>query len=176
MDIAVSFCYLDDQGVFRVVVNSCENLAEIRCWSTCMNFAKCVRAAVPFCAALLLSACAARNSGGEPSGMSVNVDLREIHRCSRISPEITVEDAPGNTEHFNVRLVEFGRAEEDRFLGSGIWLNDGSGIIPEGALTKHYRGPCPPSGQSKEYAFIVSAMSKGSIQPTVVRVYRFTQE
>ncbi|MDR2574494.1 MAG: MbtF [Desulfovibrio sp.] len=106
--------------------------------------------------------------------MSVHVELGEMHRCSRISPEIAVSGIPSGTEYFDIRLVELG--EEERFLGGGSWTNDGSGVIPEGAMTKHYRGPCPPPGRTKEYAFIVSAMGRNSIQPAVVRLYRFTQE
>ena len=73
-----------------------------------------------------------------------------------------------------MRLVEYG--DEERFFGGGTWANDGSGVIPEGGLTRHYRGPCPPAGESRDYAFVVSAMSKDNIQPLAVRLYRFTQE
>ena len=139
-----------------------------------MNFGRRVRIAVFFGAALLLPACAGKDAGGPSSDMSVHVELGEVHRCSRISPEITVFGAPAGTEYFDVRLVEFG--EEDRFMGGGSWPNDGAGVIPEGAMMKHYRGPCPPPGRMKEYAFIVSAMGKNSIQPAAVRVYRFSQE
>jgi hypothetical protein len=129
---------------------------------------------VSFWAVLLLPACAGKDAGGSSSGMSVHVELGEVHRCSRISPEITVFGAPAGTEYFDIRLVEYGG--EDRFMGGGSWPNDGSGVIPEGAMMKHYRGPCPPFGRAKEYAFIVSAMGKNSIQPAAVRAYRFTQE
>ena len=139
-----------------------------------MNFGRHTRILIFLWAALQLPACAGKDAGGASAGMTVHADLREVHRCSRISPEITVDGTPGNTEFFDIRLVEYG--EEDRFLGGGSWPNDGSGVIPEGAMTKHYRGPCPPPGQTKEYAFIVSAMGKNSVQPAMVRVFRFTQE
>ena len=35
---------------------------------------------------------------------------------------------------------------------------------------------CPPAGQSRDYAFVVSAMGKDNLQPLAVRLYRFTQE
>ncbi|WP_022655997.1 MbtF [uncultured Desulfovibrio sp.] len=124
-------------------------------------------------AVLLLSACTAKEVE-EEQGMSVAVTLRDVHRCSRISPEILVADMPAGTESFDVRLVEYG--DEERFFGGGAWANDGSGVIPEGGLTRHYRGPCPPTGEIRDYAFVVSAMGKNSIQPLAVRIYHFTQE
>lgn len=127
-------------------------------------------------AVLLLPACAAKEADEAESGMSVAVTLRDVHRCSRISPEILVANAPAETDYFDVRLMEFVGEAQELFLGGGTWNNDGSGSIPEGGLTRHYRGPCPPSGQSREYAFVVSAMGKGNMQPLAVRLYRFTQE
>ena len=108
--------------------------------------------------------------------MAVTVTLREVHRCSRISPEIQVAQTPGSTDYYDVRLVEFTSDGQDLFLGGGEWNNDGSGIIPEGGLTRHYRGPCPPAGQPRNYAFIVSAMNRQNMQPLSVRLFRFTQE
>ena len=127
-------------------------------------------------AAALLPACASKETQEVPDGMAVTVTLRDVHRCSRISPEIQVAQAPASTEYYDVRLVEFTSDSQEMFLGGGIWNNDGTGIIPEGGLTRHYRGPCPPSGQSREYAFVVSAMSRQSMQPISVRLFRFTQE
>lgn len=137
-------------------------------------FVKTARLFVPaLLVILLLPACAAQKMEQE-QGMSITVTLRDVHRCSRISPEILVADMPAGTQSFDVRLVEYG--EQERFFGGGSWANDGSGIIPEGGLTRHYRGPCPLAGQSRDYAFVVSAMSKDSMQPLAVRLYRFTQE
>ena len=127
-------------------------------------------------AAALLPACASKETQGVPDGMAVTVTLRDVHRCSRISPEIQVADTPASTDYYDVRLMEFTSDSQEMFLGGGIWNNDGTGIIPEGGLTRHYRGPCPPSGQSREYAFVVAAMSRQSMQPMSVRIFRFTQE
>ena len=127
-------------------------------------------------AAVLLPACASKETQEIPDGMAVTVTLREVHRCSRISPEIQVAQTPGSTDYYDVRLVEFTSDGQDLFLGGGEWNNDGSGIIPEGGLTRHYRGPCPPAGQSRNYAFIVSAMNRQNMQPLSVRLFRFTQE
>ena len=138
-------------------------------------FAKTARLIMPaLLAALFLSACAAKNAEDEQAGMTIAVTLRDLHRCSRISPEILVTNVPDGTRSFDVRLVEYG--DEERFFGGGSWDNDGSGVIPEGGLTRHYRGPCPPAGQSRDYAFVVSAMGKDNLQPLAVRLYRFTQE
>ena len=127
-------------------------------------------------AALLLGGCAARDENGAPEeGMTITVDLSEIHRCSRVSPEITVAYAPKGTKFYDVRLIEYG-AEEERFFGGGTWVEDGTGVIPEGVLTRHYRGPCPPGTKAVEYAYVVSAMESENSQPLAVRLYRFTQE
>ena len=138
---------------------------------------KARRALFPvLCAAALLPACASKETQEVPDGMAVTVTLRDVHRCSRISPEIQVAQAPASTEYYDVRLVEFAGDSQELYLGGGSWNNDGTGVIPEGGLTRHYRGPCPPSGQSREYAFVVSAMTRQSMQPLSVRLYRFTQE
>ena len=128
------------------------------------------------CAVALLPACASKETQEVPDGMAVTVTLRDVHRCSRISPEIQVAQVPASTEYYDVRLVEFTGDSQELYLGGGSWNNDGTGVIPEGGLTRHYRGPCPPSGQSREYAFVVSAMTRQSVQPLSVRLYRFTQE
>ena len=112
------------------------------------RFRNCLCALLPaLCAALLLPACAAKEDGG---------------------------DAPA--DYFDVRLVEYTGDSQELFLGGGSWDNDGSGVIPEGGLTRHYRGPCPPTGSPRDYAFVVSAMHRGNMQPLSVRIYRFTQE
>lgn len=131
-------------------------------------------ALVAFCT-LFLAACAAKEEDMPPDeNMEISVDFREIHRCSRISPEITVAYAPKGTKFYDVRLVE--QSETGRFLGGGIWTEDGTGIIPEGALTRHYTGPCPPKDKVTEYAYIVSAMERENGQPLAVRIHRFSPE
>lgn len=106
--------------------------------------------------------------------MDIAVDFREVHLCSRISPEITVAYAPKGTKFYDVRLVE--GDEQGRFLGGGVWKEDGTGLIPEGALTRHYTGPCPPKDKVIEYTYVVSALSEENGQPLAVRLYRFKPE
>lgn len=107
--------------------------------------------------------------------MTLDVSLSDIHRCSRISPQITVTDPPAGTTSYAVRLVEFTR-DGERYLGGGTWNADDSGVIPEGGLTLHYRGPCPPRGKTGSFAYVVSAMGQDKIQPLAVRLYKFEQE
>lgn len=111
------------------------------------RFRNCLCALLPaLCAALLLPACAAKEDGGDaPNDMTISVSLRDVHRCSRISPEIQLANAPADADYFDVRLVEYTGDSQELFLGGGSWDNDGSGVIPEGGLTRHYRGPCPPT-------------------------------
>lgn len=119
-----------------------------------------------------LAACAFMDSDSEPEPtMTINVDFREVHRCSRISPEITVAYAPKGTKFYDVRLVENGTQE--RFLGGGTWQEDGSGVIPEGALTKHYSGPCPSDANSPTYTYVVTAMESENSQPLEVRLFKW---
>ena len=138
------------------------------------------RLAVPIVVGTLLGGCGFFNSEEVattlPEGptMEVTASLADIHRCSRISPELQIVNPPRGVERYDVRLIEHG--DSDTFLGGGSWPADGSGIIPEGALTRHYRGPCPPTGYARDYSFEVSAMGRHSMQPLAVRIYRFTQE
>ncbi len=129
------------------------------------------------CTTLLLPACASKDTADElQNSMSLTVSMNDIHRCSRISPEIQLINTPAGTEYYDVRLMEFTGEGQELFLGGGSWEYDGSGIIPEGVLTRHYLGPCPPSGKTGNYAFVVSAMNRKSMQPLAVRIYRFSQE
>ena len=127
---------------------------------------------------LLLQGCGL--FGGEQeapneSGMEISVKFQDVHRCSRISPEIMIVNAPKGATVYDVRLIE-NQGLEEIVLGGGTWSEDGSGIIPEGALTGHYSGPCPPKGQSRKYIYVVSARHAQNPQPLAVRVYSFVVE
>lgn len=139
-----------------------------------MSASKMLKFAFP-CCLMFIGGCAwFGDSLEQPETMTINVDFREVHRCSRISPEIKVAYAPAGTKFYDVRLIEYGN--EERILGGGTWSEDGSGVIPEGALTRHYIGPCPPADKEVEYAYIVTAMESENSQPLEVRLYRFTPE
>ena len=138
------------------------------------------RLAVPVVVGTLLGGCGFFSSEEvatplpEVPSMEVTANLADIHRCSRISPELQIVNPPRGVERYDVRLIEHG--DSDTFLGGGSWPADESGIIPEGVLTRHYRGPCPPTDHGRDYSFEVSAMGKHNMQPLEVRIYRFTQE
>ncbi len=89
--------------------------------------------------------------------MQVSAVIRSVHRCSRISPEIEIYNIPKDTMRFEVSLQD--RADLSRIHGGGMWNNDESGIIPEGALTRHYMGACPPEGESRSYQYVVKALA-----------------
>lgn len=122
----------------------------------------------------LLNGCSMFGSAEEEEDkMTVVVDFNDVHRCSRISPEITVLHPPRGASGYDVRLIEYGDVE--RLLGGGYWRDEnGSGQIPEGALTSHYTGPCPQGDAGTQYAYVVSAVQEGNPQPLEVRIYRFT--
>ncbi len=102
--------------------------------------------------------------------MEVQVVFLDVHRCSLISPEIQVRNAPSGTTSYKVRLLE--RIDNrDQLLGEGSWRDDGTGVIPEGALTGHYKGPCP-AGEDKTYIYEVKAMSGNNPNPLAV-AYQF---
>ncbi|MCR5813355.1 MAG: MbtF [Desulfovibrio sp.] len=107
--------------------------------------------------------------------MEISVELQDMHRCSMISPEIRVFNAPKGTTVYDVRLLEI-NGQEEKSLGGGSWPEDGSGIIPEGAFTGRYRGPCPPDGLSHKYTFIVAARRGDDVQPLAVRLFNFELE
>ena len=137
------------------------------------NFSCNFLAIFAFCAGLV--ACAGKDAETEQEPtMTINVDFQEVHRCSRISPEITVAYAPKGTKFYDVRLVE--RGEQERFLGGGVWQEDGSGVIPEGALTRHYTGPCPRGDKQLEYTYVVTAMENENSQPLAVRLFKWLPE
>lgn len=125
-----------------------------------------------FCVLLLLSGCGSRQTG-ESEGMDATVALRAVHRCSRISPEIDVVNYPVATDRFEVRLED--RTDPRKFHGGGSWKNDGTGIIPEGALMQHYLGPCPPAGSERSYQYVITAVDAEG-HPLMAKHLIFTQE
>lgn len=128
--------------------------------------------ALLFLCALLMCGCAVGQSS-PPSGMDVDVILRAVHRCSRISPEIHIFGVPDQTASFDVRLED--RSNPRKFHGGGTWKNDGTGIIPEGALTRHYIGACPPAGTPRSYQYVVIAQDVNNV-PLSARIFVFEQD
>jgi phosphatidylethanolamine-binding protein (PEBP) family uncharacterized protein len=91
-----------------------------------------------------------------PNAVKLGVDFNfdPSHKCSSTSPEIRVSNIPPGTKKFSVTLVDHDVPTWNH--GGGTVANDGSGVIPEGAL-KGYNGPCPPTG-SHRYEFSVKAI------------------
>ncbi len=125
--------------------------------------------------AFCLGGCSSTDSTTEQD-MYVSVNFGDMHRCSRISPEITVYNAPRETQYFEVRVTT---AESPvQYLGGGRWNcsgrnEDNADVIPEGALVNSYRGPCPPSTKPgpHEFRYTISAMSRQSEKPLAVQSY-----
>lgn len=90
----------------------------------------------------------------QASDLEVMFQFEARHRCSKLSPEITVGNVPEGTKSFKVKMIDF-QARKYKH-GGGTVENDGSGKIAEGAL-KSYKGPCPPSGKHT-YQFTVKAL------------------
>ncbi len=103
----------------------------------------------------LLPGCAVMQESSDD--MQVSAVIRSVHRCSRISPEIEIYNIPKDAKTFEVSLQD--RADLSRIHGGGNWNNDDTGIIPEGALTRHYMGACPPEGESRSYQYVVKAFA-----------------
>lgn len=87
--------------------------------------------------------------------LTVDFKFDASSKCSNTSPEIRVGNIPDGTVAFKVRLRD--RNAPGYNHGGGQVPNDGSGIVPKGALKERYKGPCPPSG-SHTYVFTVKAI------------------
>jgi len=85
----------------------------------------------------------------------LTVTFKFTAKCSKMSPEIKVGNVPAGTVAFKVRLRDNNKPSWRH--GGGTVPADPSGVIPAGALTDGYNGPCPPDG-SHEYVFLVEAL------------------
>lgn len=126
----------------------------------------------------LMSGCGWWQDAPEEKGMKVTAAVRDVHYCSRFSPELSIANPPKGTDRYEVKLE---RVDDGQYFGGGSWKfdgldGDGMDSIPEGALTSHYRGPCPDPGRSEKFRFTVSAMSADSKTPLEVGTYTFNAE
>jgi len=99
----------------------------------------------------------AENPGQDVAALDVDFSWEPEHRCSGKSPEIRVAGVPEGTRLLKVTLVDLDVTFWNH--GGGTVNNDGSGVIPAGALKSGYNGPCPPSG-SHRYEFTVDAVDE----------------
>lgn len=113
---------------------------------------------------ILIGIVATGCSDGEktsPDAVTLGVDFTwlEEQKCfDERSPEIVVTGHPGSTKSFHVKMHDL---TNNYNHGSGTAVNDGSGVIPVGALEK-YRGPCPTYG-SPRYEFTVKALDENGV-------------
>lgn len=111
---------------------------------------------------LLVSGCSKKN--GQPkikipkdaAKMGVSFSWDGIAACDHQSPEIRVTDVPATAVLFKVRLKNLDVPAWNQ--GGGEVANDGSGILPAGALQLGFNGPCPPPGERQKYEFSVMAL------------------
>lgn len=87
--------------------------------------------------------------------MEVTFSWDGIEACTHESPEIRVDRIPDGTVQLQAMLKDISLPAYNH--GGGSVKHDGSGIIPAGALTIGYNGPCPPQGERHKYEFWVMA-------------------
>ncbi len=112
-----------------------------------------------------------------PRELEVSVDLSTRHRCSRISPEISVSGIPAEVETLEVILED--TTDMQRMHGGGSYDHDDDGTsatIPEGALTRYYTGPCPSAADNgRIYQYVVKAFNEDK-RMLASGTYAFEQE
>ena len=91
--------------------------------------------------------------------MRVEFEWQRIDKGSQDNPEIRLTGIPAGTRRFLVSLVDLDLNGFDH--GSGYANNDGTGIIPRGAVKGSYNGPDPPFPSVKHsYEITVKALDE----------------
>jgi phosphatidylethanolamine-binding protein (PEBP) family uncharacterized protein len=90
--------------------------------------------------------------------LKVTFSWQGIKACTHDSPRIRVSGIPQGTRTLEVKLTNIDVPAWNQ--GGGRVANDGSGIIPAGALKIGYNGPCPPPGEQYQYEFSVMALDE----------------
>ncbi len=93
--------------------------------------------------------------------MGVDFSWVGIQACSHESPEIRVSNIPEGVEELRVKLKNISLPEWNQ--GGGKVKHDGTGVIPAGALTLGYNGPCPPGGRLKYEFWVMAVDAQGVI-------------
>jgi phosphatidylethanolamine-binding protein (PEBP) family uncharacterized protein len=86
--------------------------------------------------------------------LTVHFSWKGIKACENVSPAFSIRGAPKATTALRF-LMHDNDAPAFHHGGSTIPY-DGSGTVPEGAIT--YVGPCPPPGQRHHYIWTVEAL------------------
>jgi phosphatidylethanolamine-binding protein (PEBP) family uncharacterized protein len=112
-------------------------------------------------AAIIIASACAKNQNQikipeDAARMTVAFSWEGVQPCTHASPQIQVSDIPEGTRSFQVKLTNLEVPAWNQ--GGGKAPNDGSGIIPAGALNIGYNGPCPPPKQRYKYEFLVLAL------------------
>ncbi len=132
-----------------------------------------------FLSMLLLTACGKGYVPPAPDlsrELEVSVDLNDTHRCSRISPEIEIDSPPKGTVSFDVTLEDTTKSGPMHGGGNYEYSGGRTAVIPEGALTRYYTGPCPPAADNgRIYQYVVKALD---VKKRVIGIgtYAFEQE
>ena len=77
-----------------------------------------------------------------------------VEHCSKNSPELRIGNVPPGTASFEVSLRDLNSTAD--IHGGGTYRNDGTGVVPEGALKNRYAGPCSRNSLHR-YEFAVLA-------------------
>ncbi len=109
--------------------------------------------------AVLAAGCNGPKQAG-PAGQNNSLTVQfawEGHggSLSSPSPQILVGNIPSGTAFFDVRMKDLDRPNMNH--GGGKVANNGSGVIPVGAL-QNYKGPQPPASEVHTYVFTVTAL------------------
>ena len=108
--------------------------------------------------ALAVTVCGCVTTGNNSNlvQMTVSFSWQGIKAGSTVSPKIKVSGFPSETKYFLVTLRDLDAPGWNH--GGGRVKNDGTGIIPAGALKGGYNGPNPPGGTHR-YQFTVKAVN-----------------
>lgn len=101
------------------------------------------------------------NEKPDPNISKINIDFNwpNDSKCfDKRSPAITLKEIPENTKSFSVTLYDRSNRVDH---GGGTVHYEGKNIIPEGAVTGTYEGPCPIGwGASPDLDLTVKALDE----------------
>ena len=119
-------------------------------------------------AAVLTIGCAKKPEAELPK---LTVLALALEHCSRNSPELRIGNVPAGTASFEVSLRDLNATAD--MHGGGRYRNDGTGVIPEGALVNRYVGTCSRDSLHR-YEFAVLAIdASGKALASGVHAFNF---
>ena len=108
--------------------------------------------------------------------MAVDFEWRLEHRCSTVSPALTISGAPSGTTKFLANMVDNDFTTFVHGGGAVEASNPTDFEIPSGAL-KSYKGPCPPNffNFGHDYIWTVQAVdSAGKVLAIATKTKTFS--